>query len=141
MVENQRFFQGHQRKPGFPDALFRPPVRHRQPGGDHKIGAVLGHAVENGLVIARFHDVGGHQQIDADFYRLLPGFRFRLQADGVVLRQRFMKFHGRSLFHVLREVSFNHLQQLGTEIRWRKHVTHAHHMFITGDGNLPRDMG
>ena len=30
---------------------------------------------------------GGHQQIDADFHRLLPGFRFRLQANGVILRQ------------------------------------------------------
>ena len=48
---------------------------------------VLRDAVEDCLVVARFHHVGGHQQIAADFHRLLRGFRFRLQANGVILRQ------------------------------------------------------
>ena len=50
-----------------------------------------------------------------------------------------MEFHGCSLFHVLREMSFNHLQQLWPETPGES-ITHPTTCLLP-ETVIPRDMG
>ncbi|MNR25198.1 hypothetical protein D3C85_1423350 [compost metagenome] len=88
VVKHQRCFQRHQREASFFDALFRATVRHGKARRNDEVRAVLRHAVENRLVVARLNHIGLNQQINAQFDSLLPGAGLGLQLDGTVFRQR-----------------------------------------------------